>query len=222
MTGTDLAEQQSAVPALYDGASQITAEDIEFPRLYIAQPGHSFTVEGIAQYGDLVLAAGKDDPDAQVIFPYVEKPKDDEGVLIHPLALRKSLSDDSTGELVRYRIDDESAPASAWTVYTYFLALPGVEEDVPVKWLTWRTRKPAAQKINTRLAKTSGQHPMYANAFLLTSARRHNTVEDYRWSIPRVRPVDADEDNIKIAEPLYAMVNQNRRAVEKSDTDPDI
>ena len=216
--GHELAEVNSAVPALYDPASSIDADDIEFPRLYIAQGTHGFVQAELVRRGSLVLATGGDDPDPVVLA----NPGDSVGVDFHVLALRKSKSVSVNGELVRFNFDDPDVPPEAWTVYTYFVALPGNEDDVPVKWILTRSGKPAAQKINTVLARTAGEQPPFMAGFNVTTSERHDAQRGHRWHVPRIKPIEASDSGIAVAERLFKMVNQNQRAVSASDNDPAI
>jgi hypothetical protein len=124
------------------------------------------------------------------------------------LALRKSKSISVNGELVRFNFDDPDVPPEAWTVYTYFVALPGNEDDVPVKWILTRSGKPAAQKINTVLARTAGEQPSFMSGFNLTTSERHDAQRGHRWHVPRVKQIEPSEAELAVAERLYKMVNQ--------------
>lgn len=215
--GTDIDRSQSSVPALYDPASSIDADDIEFPRLYIAQATHQFVQDGLAKSGALVLASGGDDPDPVILA----QPGDSKGVDLHILSLRKSKSDSVDGELVRYNFDDPDVPPTAWTVYTYFVALPGVEDDVPVKWILTRSGKPAAQKMNTVLARAAGSAPPFMTAFNLTTAERRDAAKGHRWFVPRVKPIEPSEDAVAVAGKLFDLVNRSG-AASRQDTEPAI
>lgn len=215
--GTELTEGHSNVPALYDPSTSIDADDIEFPRLYIAQGTHGFVQAELVRRGSLVLATSGDDPDPVVLA----QPNDPTGINFLVLALRKSKSISVNGELVRFNFNDPDVPPEAWTVYTYFIALPGIEDDVPVKWILTRSAKPAAQKINTVLARTAGQQPSYMSEFNLTTAERHDVQKGHRWHVPRVKPVEPIEGDVAIAAELFKMVNVRNTAT-VADSDPAI
>lgn len=217
---TGLTEGHSAVPALYDPASSIDAEDIEFPRLYIAQGTHGFVQAELVRRGSLVLATSGDDPDPRILT----QPGDVKGIDLSVLALRKSKSVSVDGELIRFNFDDPDVPPKAWTVYTYFIALPGIEDDVPVKWILTRSGKPAAQKINTVLARTAGSQPMFRSAFNLTTAERVDVQKGHRWHVPRIKPVEESDEFFEVAKGLSGMItmSSSRTTMADHSDDPDI
>ena len=149
------------------------------------------------------------------------EPGGQKGVDLHILSLRKSKSVSVDGELVRYNFDDPDVPADAWTVYTYFVALPGVENDVPVKWILTRSGKPAAQKMNTVLARVAGAAPPFMTAFNLTTQERRDAAKGHRWFVPRVKPIEPSEDAIAVAGKLFDLVNRSG-AAQRVDNDPAI
>jgi len=218
--GSDVAVQQEGqVPALRgDSARTLTAEDISFPRLYIGQAISNAVQDGLVAIGDIFVATDGDDPDPQVIA----EDGDEDGVLFHVLDLRKGISrttDD--GGLETWAYDDELAPkpgkaTGAWVSYMYFLAIPDVDEDVPVRFLLSRSGQPAARKINTvllRLNEAGEAH--YNQAFRLTTAERMNR-EKKRYRVPRIRPVEPTEQSLEVATKLYSLVQQNQQKVDEA------
>lgn len=200
--GQEIAEQPNGAiaPLSYDPGSQITAEDLALPRLYVAQAITNAVQDGAVKAGALFVAQDADDPDPQVL---ADKGSD-EGVLIHVLALRKGKSISENGELRTFRHDDPAAPAEAWTTYTYALLVPGYETTLPVRWLLTRTGRPAAQKINTVIYRTSGEKPPYESAFRITTVERSN--DKGRYFIPRVAPAEATDENVEAAAVLYDQI----------------
>lgn len=203
---TAVAKRETAsVPALVQTpALAITADDIALPRLSLGQFMSGAVQEKLVELGDIYSSTGKDDPDPQVLWAYNEdRAKQALGVLIYVVGLRKNKSFSDGGELQIFDFDDPSAPPEAWTAYNYTLACPELDEDVPFKLTLTKTGRPAAQKINTVLAKQSIVGPSYINAFRLTSAVRSNAKG--KFAVAQVAQVESDPDQIKVAEKLFLL-----------------
>jgi hypothetical protein len=205
MTGSEVATTEGGnLPALrFDGGTTLTAEDLALPRLYVAQAITNAVQDGNVTAGALFVAQDSDDPDPVTL---AEKGSD-EGVLIHVLALRKGKSLSVDGSLETWRYDDPNAPSDAWTTYTYAIAIPEYDSEIPCRWLLTRTGRPAAQKLNTVLARLSGQKPPYSVAFRVTTVERSN--DRGRYFIPRVAPTEATDENVEIAGRLYAQIGDS-------------
>lgn len=192
-TGTEVAERPAAVPALaHTPASEITADDVALPRLYIGQYMSEHVQEGRVEAGCLFTALGQDDADPQTVWS-----EGDDGLVVHLLDLRKGKSISEGGELVLFDYNDPDAPPDAWVTYNYAIALPEVDDQFPFKWLLTRTAKPAAQQMNTVLTKNAAKGPAYELAFEVTTVKREN--DKGKYFVPRVRHVDAKEENVAIA-----------------------
>lgn len=202
--GTQVAKQEkAAVPDLVrTPAFEITAEDVALPRLYIGQYMSNHVQEKIVAAGDIYVATGADDPEPEVLYD-----GKGDGALVHVLSLKKGKSASVDGELELFDFDDPNAPEDAWVTYNYVIALPEYDYEVPAKWLLTRTGRPTAQRINTVLKKNEARLPAYANAFRVTTAERKN--EKGKFFVPQLRHVEANEDDVKIAEALAIMVSGN-------------
>lgn len=193
----------AVAPLSYDPASQIEARDLALPRLYVAQAITNAVQDGSAKPGDLFIAQDSDDPEPVILA----KKGSEDGVLFHVLALRKGKSISEGGELRTFRFDDPTAPAEAWVTYTYALLVPDYDTELPVRWLLTRTGRPAAQKINTVLFRTSGSQPPYESAFRVTTVERSN--DRGRYFIPRIHPAESKPENVEACAALYAMVQES-------------
>lgn len=194
-----------AVPAMIQPALEIEASDIQLPRLYIGQYSSKAVKNKHVdvQAGDIFLAQGADDPEPIVLFR--EGDPSDTGPVIYVLGMYRGKSySEEGGELELYAYDDPAAPEKAWVTYNYTLAIPSVDEDVPVKWLCTKTAKGAATKINTTLMKNSAKGPAWLNAFRLSTAGRSNPKGDY--FVPMSTNVEVDPDHVDIAEALAVLV----------------
>lgn len=196
-----------AVPALAPtpASQQITAEDIVVPRLYVGNYMSKLVKRKVVNYGDIYLAAGAEDPDAQVLW---EAGSDKPGVLVHVLGMvkRRSYSPSKGAPPISWHFEDPTAHPDAWTTYNYTLFLPEVDPDMPAKLLLTKTSRGTAQRINTVLAR-SASAPLYSSAFRLTSAERSK--DDNEWTIFEARQVPAEKvnpDHVGQAAVLYELV----------------
>ncbi len=222
--GNEVAVQAGGVPALaHDPASQITAEDISFPRLYIAQDMHDQVQEGLVKRGSIFVASGSEDPAPNVVAGAGKtldgKTGDQKGVDFYVLALKKGKSISVDGNLFTYAFDDPDAPEKCWVTYTYLIAAPGVDEVIPLRWLLTRTGRPTAQRINQVLALSGGQKPSYTNGFNLTTKETKN--DKGRFFVPVVKPIEPTDEALTIAERQFQQfaAAEQRAAVSRPATD---
>lgn len=200
MPGDEVVEASASVPALVQTPSvELTAEDIALPTIKLGQYMSDHVQEGRVPAGSIFSATGADDPDPIVLW---EQGSDDL-LTFHVLAMRKGKSISDGGELVLFAFDDPDAPADAWVTYNYVVALPKIETEMPYKLLLTRTGKPAAQQINTVIAKNLGV-PAYTLAFTIDCVQREN--KKGKYFVPRAKHVEANEDDTKAAEALALMV----------------
>ena len=191
------------VPALAPTpATTITAEDIVIPRLYVANQMSKAVKKKLASFGDIYIAQGADDPDAQVLW---ESGSSEPGVLIHVLHVlkRKSYTPGGSAPLQMWDFEDPTAHPDAWTTYNYTLFLPEVDPDMPVKLLLTKSGRSTAQRINTVLARNA-PNPLHASAFRLTSAER--TKDDNEWAVFQASSVTPDPKHVAQAGELVALI----------------
>lgn len=201
MTGSDVATvEASAVPALAETpATTITADDISLPAIKLGQHMSNHVQEGTVPAGSIFASTGQDDPDPVVLWEQGDK----EPLTFHVLALRKGKSVSHDGELELYAYDDPNAPADAWVTYNYVVALPSGDQEMPYKLLLTKTGKPAAQSINTVVAKNPTK-PSYELAFTLDCVPREN--KKGKYFVPRARFVEATDEGLALAEKLAAII----------------
>lgn len=213
--GSEVAQaSKSQVPALRDPRI-ITAEDIAIPRLYIGQAISKPVEEGLVKSGNIFTAQDDSDPDPQVLAEGGEA--DTDGVVIHVLDLRKGISRSIDGVLETWAYNDPNAPVpcketGAWTVYTYFVAIPEYADDIPFRWLLSRSAQPAAQKINTVLMRNKGGTPPYEYAFRVTTTKRSNK-KGQQYFVPRVAQIEPASASVQVAADLYSLVEANQARV---------
>lgn len=211
--GTEVAKSGSAVPALADTPSlDLGVEDIAFSRLYVGNALSKHVERGDVEKGALYLALDQDDPEPVLLSD------GNEPVRVHVLALRRGKSTSIDGELQRYDFNDPDAPANAWTTYNYVVALPQVAKDTLFKVLLTRSAQPTAKRINTILVR-SGKPP-FETAFDLTTAPRQNAKG--RWFVAEARHVEADAEDLAVAEALSSLVPTDVETAATPEVEPDI
>lgn len=221
MASKAVAETRSAVPAMvHRPALEIDGGDIALPRLYIGQFMSDAVKDGIVRAGSIYAATGQDDPDPQVLAtgdPKVGVSRDD-GVIVHILGMRKGKSFSDGGELQLFDFNDPSAPKEAWVTYNYTVCLPEIDAEVPFKWLLTKSGSATAKSINMVLMKSGA--PAHEIAFKFWTAKREN--QKGEWFVAQAARVDADAQNVEIAERLSAMVAGQTAEVGSTSEQPDI
>ncbi len=214
MTGSEVATTEGAgVPALASTpATELTGEDVALPSIKLGQFMSDHVQEGRVPSGSIFSATGADDPDPVVLWEQGDEKK----LRFYVLSLKKGKSVSADGELVLFDYNDPDAPAEAWVTYNYAIALPEIEEAFPYKLLLTRTGKPAAQQINTVIAKNATV-PAYRLAFELDCKERSN--KKGKFFVPRVSHVEATEAEVEIAEKLSNLVNADPAAAQGAPAD---
>jgi hypothetical protein len=203
--------EKGAVPALAPTpANELSAEDIALPTIKLGQFMSEHVQEKRVDAGSIFSATSSDDPDPITLW---EQGSDDK-LRFYVLALKKGKSVSSDGELVLFDYNDPEAPPDAWVTYNYTVALPNVDAEMPFKFLLTRTGKPAAQQINTVLAK-NGTTPAYKLAFELDCVERSN--KKGKFFVPRVKHVEMTEAESAVAENLSSLVNADPAAAAPAD-----
>ncbi len=197
-----VAERPSAVPALVQPRLELDSSDVALPRIYIGQHMSNAVQEGLVKPGSIFAAIGADDADPSVLWEPADNPKP--GVLFHVIGLRKGKSITVDGDLQTFDFHDPSAPAEAWTTYSYFVVLPDHDQDMPFKLLLTRTGAPAAKQINLVLKKNEARGPSWESAFRLTTAKREN--DKGKYFVARVSVAEASASNVGVAEALAGIV----------------
>lgn len=199
------------IAPLYDrNTFDIGTEDIALPKVYICQPLTKAVQDEIAKSGNVIVAAGPEDPDAEVVFAEPDKNGKNavafpEGVLFRVLRLDRGKSYSEPGQqLQTWAYDDPNAHEDAWTTYTYTVVLPEVDPDMPHKFLLTRSNRGTAKRMNLLLAKALQKGNLYDVAFRLTTERKSN--EHGTWHVAVVKVVSSD-DGVDAAESLSDMVN---------------
>lgn len=205
MTGTDVAPQEPAgVPALAGTpATELNAEDIALSKIKFGQGQSNAVQDGIVPLNCIYATTGPDDPDPVVLW----EQGDEKPLRLHVLALKKGKSISVDGELELYAYDDPNAPAEAWVTYNYVVVLPDHDTEMPYKLLLSKSSKPAAQAINTVVAKNATT-PAYKLAFDLVVKPRENAKG--KFCVAQIRHVEASDEGIEVAEKLLAMVPQEQ------------
>lgn len=211
MATQELAKTQAQVPELVRPPMELDADDVALPKVKIGQYTADSVKDQLVKAGSIFTITGADDPDPVVLLAPEGRKKDtsdQDGVLFHVLGMRKGLSySPPGGQLETWAFGDPSAPAEAWTTYTYYVVLPEHDDAFPYTWLFTKTAKPAARQINTAWAR-SGKAPEEL-AFRATTKHRENTQGE--WFVPIISSVKAEDKNIEIARALIPMLAGQRQ-----------
>ena len=201
--GTEVEKVAGGVPDLVrTPALEITAEDVQLPRLYVGQFMSQAVQDGAVKAGDVYVADGADDPSPEVLF---NSGSNEPGALVHILNLRKGKSAQVDGDLMLFDFDDPSAPEDAWVTYNYVVALPEYDTEVPAKWLLTRTGRPTAQRINTVIKRNEATAPAFAHAFRVKTVERKN--EKGRFYVPAITVAEARSEDVEVAGKLAVSIS---------------
>lgn len=199
--------EPSSVPALITTpAVELTADDIALPKVKLGQFMSDHVQEGRVPAGSIFTTLGPDDPDPIVLWEQDGK----DLVEFYVLAMRKGKSVSEGGELILFQYDDPEAPSDAWVTYNYVIAIPKADDELPYTFLLTRTGKPAAQNLNMVIAKNAATAPAHTLAFSLDCVQREN--KKGKFFVPRVKHIEADEEQVKIAAALADKVNAAQAA----------
>lgn len=195
-------EASSSLPALAEtpASQQMTADDLPIRKVYIGQLMSKAVVNDTVPKGCLYIAAGAEDPDAEVIWTADDK----KGVLAYVVGFNKTktLSVDG-GDFEIYDLDDPSAPAAAAITYNYQLVLPEIDDIMPFKVHWTKTQTSAARKINETLMRGANKGPAYKHAFRITTKI---VVKEHTWWVPVIEVVTADPKFDDTVEGIYQMI----------------
>lgn len=219
MTSSEVATTGSQVPDLVrPSASQITAEDISLSKIYVGQFITKAVTDELVKAGDIFAATGQDDNEPQVLVKKGAK----EGLRFHVLGLRKGRSLSVKGQKLRtFAFDDpEGIELGAGVTYTYTVALPDVDPDVPFTVLFKRSGSPAARKINTVIMKHQISGPQHEVAFELTSSERES--DDGKYYVPQVRQLEARPDDVATAAELAELIGAAAQSAPAPRSQPEI
>lgn len=212
MATKELEKTESAVPDLVrTPALDLDSGDIALPKLKLGQYTADAVKSQLVKPGSIYTTIGADDPDPTILLSPSGREKDtvgQDGVVFHVLGARKSWfkSEPGSSDFETADFNSMSVPEARadgwWLTYTYTIAIPSEDEDVPYVYITTKSAMPAAKQINFALMK-SGRPPWYT-AFALTTKFKQKG--DNTWFVPVVSTSEASDESIKVAERLAVMV----------------
>lgn len=210
---------EPALPALADtpSAAPLDSSDVAFPRLYKGEGQSAFVQENVVPKGCIFTAAGKDDPEPEVL---VENATTGDGVLVHVLqaSKNKSLQVDG-GEFQTWAFNDPAAPAEARTGYQYVLALPEDQPGIPVRVTLAKTSSGTAKRINFRLMQHSGPPHELAFRLSLKAKSSEKNGQKFFWYVWSEKFEDSKKENVAEAEKLARLV-QSIKPVDLERSEP--
>jgi hypothetical protein len=210
----------AALPELYRPAvsADLDASDIRLPKLKIGQFMTPQVQEGLVKAGSIFTCATRED--AEVL---VESGPDgvpvEGGPEFYVLGVRKGWSlTDADDELQTWAFDDPAHPEKANLTYTYTVAVPSVDEQLPFTLLLTRTSTPAARQINLLLKKYESGGDGSQLALLIGSKKRENTEKGFKWYVAQVTtaPEPSDAKSRKAREAAQAVAGNLAALVQSS------
>jgi hypothetical protein len=212
--------QSGGVPALYTPPPmEIDSDDIQIPAIKFGHHQSELCQEHNIKLGVIYAAAGKDDPDPQILWDPAER-GENPGVLFHVLGLRKGKSKMVDGDLTRWDFHDADAPSDADKTYTFTLLLPEVDTEIPFRTTLYRSKAAMARTILTVVQKNQGRVPQYALAFRMTTVNKKKEGIG-SWTVPQARMVEANPEHVALAGRCAEMVAARPEPIVVADS-PDI
>lgn len=187
----------SQVPALAytpSFADGIDADDIQISKVKIGQYMSKAFTNDFVKGGDIFTTATEDGSDADVLWKFGSKTA---GVQLHVLSLRKGKSLSEGGQLLVFDFNDPEAPPKARTTYTFTIAIPSVDADLPFKWLFAGSGSDCARNMIKILVKNSISGPSYQTAFEVTTSVTEN--DKGKFFVPKMKIITPTAENVAIA-----------------------
>lgn len=176
----------AGVPDLYRPpvTANIDASDIKLPKLKIGHYSTPQVQEGLAQAGDIFSHITKED--ATVLRAAKPKVGVEDPIEFYVLAIRKGWSLANDGDLQTWADDDPNRDPDAWRTYTYSIAIPEFDEEMPYDFLITRSSMSSANLINLLLKKHEARGAGHELPFQLRTKYREN--EKGKWYVASVTP----------------------------------
>lgn len=203
----------SEVPALaYQPKFEFDPSDVKLSTLYVGQLMSKAAQNDLAKLGDIYVAAGADDPNAEVVWKSGSK---EDGILFYVLSYEKRLFATVDGDFRVFNAGDPAAPADAKPSVTYTVAAPQVDDILPLKFTLKSTGLQTAQRINTVLAKAQQRGDIVA--FRLTSIIKESSQGKY--AVLQASVAEVTEQDLAIVNNVASVVaaTPSRQIAESSE-----
>jgi hypothetical protein len=190
---TEVATAGGGVPDLYRPpvTAAIDSSDIRLPKLKVGHWSTPQVQEGLAKPGDLFTHLTKED--ATVLREAKAKVGVEEPLEFYVLAVRKGWSLSRPGEdLKSWAFDDPNRDPDAWKTFTYSIAIPEFDEELPYDFLLSKTSMSSANLINLLLKKHEQHSAAHELAFHLRTKYREN--DNGKWFVSAVTPAPATQN----------------------------
>lgn len=186
---SEVATTGGGVPELYRPpvSAGLDASDIRLPKVKIGHYSTPQVQEGLAQPGDIFTHLTKED--ATVLRTAKPKVGVEDPLEFYVLNVRKGWSLSTDGDLQSWSFDDPNRDPDAWLTYTYAIAIPEFDEELPYDFLITKSGKPAANLINLLLKRHETHGSASELAFHLRTKYREN--EKGKWYVASVTPAPA-------------------------------
>ena len=191
------APQSAALPSLYES---VETSDRQLPSIYLLQGLSQAVQAGIGKPGQVIVGLGADDPSPEFL---VNDPKDDSFVA-YVLDRRRSYARYPQGGSMEWLDKDEYDSARAlgerdvWVNWHYTLAVPSVDDTVPMRLMLSKTSGLKASKnLNFIIDKALAMGQMPVARFTVAEATSKTTGSKYHMLM--VTGAEADKTGLDAA-----------------------
>lgn len=198
------AEEYGTSPSTVNHGPSFDASDLALSRLRIVGKDAQLVGLGVAQPGDLAIGADAEDEDSTV-YPAPG------GLKFHIITWRSNFACGYGQQQGQWDEGDTEMPPCAKKQYHYTLFIPQYDRIMPVIYTANGTAAKAMRQVNTAVARHGITRPFEQafelNTFMASGNPGGNGIKT--WPAPKIKLVEADPEDVKLAEGLYnSMVGQ--------------
>lgn len=216
-----ISETSTALAVPSSTHADLDLGDIVLPKI-ILQHGQSQLVDaGVAKKGDLMLGASADDIGAVKLTGFSDEP-----VKMYILSTQKTAAIFRTGEAPDFAAAhgrrDPNDPDS-WDVFFYQCYIPGVEEDLPARWMLAKTAaRPAYQAINTLRLRAENQGDTDPICIMVKTVEKSNRggIKYSSYQVSAGTPDPAELEQARKLQQRAITLNQARRYENDAPSEP--
>lgn len=217
--------EPASVPALAPTpGSTLTYDDIALPTLYVAQRTSTAVENNLVNYGDLFVAQGADDAEAEVLWAHGSG---DAGLVIYPLHMAKRWTWTDGSELSSWPFGDGQVPAEAaelarstgkpyFLTYGYVVLIPSYDMEMPVNFRVNSKSGRAAHNKITAVYIREGAQVVPGPAFRVTTDKKERGGN--KWAVPVVVSTEGEPEQLDAARTLYQQIVPGLQAAAEAAT----
>lgn len=197
-----------------DGGPNFSAADLALPRLRIVGKDAQLVELGVAKPMDLAIGEDAEDEDS-TIYPHPGS------LRMHVITWRYNYGCGYGKQEGQWDEGDPEMPACAKKQYHYTLFIPDYDRVMPVLYTASGGMAKVMRGVNTKIARNGMDRP-YEQAFeLVTFMKTGNPGGNGQksWPAGKIALIEANPDDVKIAQGLYeALVGSPRTQLSSGST----